>query len=57
MSAIIDRYDMSIVAWKVSTVNDNQLVEDTIRMAYEANPGATPLIQTDRGSQVRQEVA
>ena len=42
---------MSIVAWKISTVNDNQLVEDTIRMAYEANRGATPLIQTDRGSQ------
>ena len=51
LSAILDRYDMSIVAWKISTVNDNQLVEDTIRMANEANPGATSLIQTDRGSQ------
>jgi len=51
LSAIIDRYDMSIVAWKISTKNDNQLVEDTIRLAFEANPGAKPWIQTDRGSQ------
>ena len=28
LSAILDRYDMSIVAWKISTVNDNQLVEE-----------------------------
>ena len=51
LSAVIDRYDMSIVAWKISTINDNQLVEDTIRMAFEVNPGAIPFIQTDRGFQ------
>jgi putative transposase len=51
LSAIIDRYDMSVVAWKISTQNDNKLVEDTLRMAFESNPGATPLIQVDRGSQ------
>lgn len=50
LSAIIDRYDMSIVAWKISTINDNQLIEDTMRMAFTANPTATPLVQVDRGS-------
>ena len=51
LSAIIDIYDQSIVAWKVSYTNDNQLVKDTLDIAFKANPDAKPYIQTDRGSQ------
>jgi len=51
LSAIIDTYDQSIVAWKISRSNDNQLVKDTLEMAFETNPGAKPIIQADRGSQ------
>lgn len=51
LSAIIDRYDMSIVAWKIGLNNNNKLVEDTMRMAFVSNPGATPIVQVDRGSQ------
>ena len=51
LSAIIDTYDQSIVAWKISRTNDNQLVKNTLEMAFETNPKAKPCIQTDRGSQ------
>jgi transposase InsO family protein len=51
LSAIIDTYDQSIVAWKISPTNDNQLIKDTLDLAFEANPNAKPYIQTDRGSQ------
>lgn len=51
LSAIIDTYDQSIVAWKISRSNDNQLVKDTLNLAFEANPGVKPYIQADRGSQ------
>jgi putative transposase len=51
ISAIIDRYDLSIVSYKVSQKNDNQLVLDTLKEAMEKNPGATPIIQSDRGFQ------
>lgn len=51
LSAIIDTYDQSIVAWKISHYNDNELVKDTLEMAFEANPSAKPYIQTDRGCQ------
>lgn len=51
LSAIIDIYDQSIVAWKISYNNDNQLVKDTLELAFEANPDAKPYIQSDRGSQ------
>lgn len=51
LSAIIDTYDQSIVAWKISRINDNQLVKDTLDLAFEANPDAKPHIQSDRGSQ------
>ena len=38
LSAIIDTYDQSIVAWKISKTNDNKLVKDTLEIAFEANP-------------------
>ena len=51
LSAIIDTYDQSIIAWKISRINDYQLVKDTLDLAFEANPKAKPYIQSDRGSQ------
>lgn len=51
LSAIIDRCDMSVVAWKISTSNDNQLVMDTMKEALALNPGAKPMVQVDRGYQ------
>ncbi|CAM3292324.1 IS3 family transposase [Streptococcus pluranimalium] len=51
LSAIKDLYDGSIVAYHVSQHNDNPLVMANRRKAMEANPGATPLIHSDRGSQ------
>lgn len=51
LSAIKDLYDGSIIAYQVGYYNDNPLVMDTIKTAIEANPDATPLIHSDRGSQ------
>ena len=51
LSAIIDIYDQSIVAWKIGRHNDNDLVRETIEEAFQVNPEARPYIQTDRGSQ------
>ncbi|HEM5069423.1 TPA: DDE-type integrase/transposase/recombinase, partial [Streptococcus suis] len=41
----------SIVAYVVGQFNDNELVFETLRKARTANPEATPLIHSDRGSQ------
>lgn len=51
LSAIKDLYDGSIVAYHISKHNDNPLVMENLRKAMEANPDATPLIHSDRGSQ------
>jgi len=51
LSAIIDVYDNSIVSWVLDRSNNNKLVMDTLKKAYEKNPGVTPLIQSDRGFQ------
>ena len=51
LSAIIDVYDNSIVSWVLSHSNNNKLVMDTLKKAYEKNPGVTPLIHSDRGFQ------
>lgn len=51
LSAILDLYDNSIVAYIIGKSNDNALVFNTLRAALEANPGAQPLIHTDRGFQ------
>lgn len=51
LSAFMDLYDRSIVAWEVSDHNDNKLVFDTFRKAIEANPEAKPLFHSDRGFQ------
>lgn len=51
LSAVIDLFDLSIVSYKFSNRNNNELVEETIRSAFTANPKATPMIHSDRGSQ------
>ena len=51
LSAFMDLYDRSIVAWAVSDRNDNALVFDTFKQAVEANPDAHPLFHSDRGFQ------
>ena len=51
LSAFMDLYDRSIVAWAVSNRNDTALVFDTFKQAVEANPDAHPLFHSDRGFQ------
>jgi len=51
LSAIIDLYDRSIVAYELSGRNDNQLVFKTFEKAISENPDATPLFHSDRGFQ------
>lgn len=57
LSAILDLCDRRIVSFAVRDRNDNQIVNDTFDAAVSANPGAHPLFHSDRGFQVRQEVA
>lgn len=56
LSAIIDLYDRSIVAYVVSRRNDNKLVFDTFDKAIAANPDAHPLFHSDRGFQYTSKV-
>lgn len=51
LSAIIDLFDNSIVSYMLGTSNNNQLVFKTFDKAIEANPGAKPLVHSDRGYQ------
>lgn len=51
LSAILDIYDRRIVAYKIGTSNNNQLVFDTFDEAVENNPTAHPLFHSDRGFQ------
>lgn len=57
LSAILDLYDNSIVAHEIGLSNNNVLVFKTFDTAMKHNPDATPLLHSDRGYQVRQEVA
>ena len=56
LSAILDLYDRSVVAYVVSTRNDNKLVFDTFEQAVQANPDAHPLFHSDRGFQYTSKV-
>ena len=56
LSAIIDLYDRSIVAYIISTRNDNDLVFRTYELAIRKNPGATPILHSDRGFQYTSKV-
>jgi len=57
LSAILDLYDRRIVSYIIRDNNDIALVFDTFDAAVEANLDAHPLFHSDRGFQVRQEVA
>lgn len=56
LSAILDLYDKSIVAYILRQRNDNNLVFRTFEKAMEKNPGATPLFHSDRGFQYTSKV-
>ena len=49
LSAILDLYDRSIVAYVVSRRNDNKLTLDTFDKAITGNPDAKPIFHSDRG--------
>ena len=51
LSAFMDLYDRSVVAWAVSSRNDNLLVFDTFHQAITVYPDAHPLFHSDRGFQ------
>ena len=56
LSAIVDLYDRTPVAYVVSRRNNNQLVFKTYDKAIAENPNATPLFHSDRGFQYTSQV-
>ncbi len=56
LSAILDLYDRSIVAYEIAKRNDNRLVFKTFDKAVEKNPDAKPLFHSDRGFQYTSRV-
>ena len=50
LSAIMDRYDHSIVSYNISNHNDQQLTLDDLRNAINLNPGSKPFLHSDRGA-------
>lgn len=56
LSAILDLYDLSPVAWVVSRRNDNKLVLDTFAKAIRSNPAAKPIFHSDRGFQYTSKI-
>jgi putative transposase len=56
LSAIVDLYDRSVVAYALKNRNDNKLVFDTFDRAVAANPEAKPLFHSDRGFQYTSKV-
>ncbi|MES3650744.1 DDE-type integrase/transposase/recombinase [Staphylococcus saprophyticus] len=51
ISAIIDRYDLSIIAYKVSKCNDLKLVMDILKLALQNNDASNTVLHSDRGFQ------
>lgn len=49
LSAILDLYDRSIVAYVVSKRNDNNITLSTFEKAIVSNPEAKPIFHSDRG--------
>ncbi|MDQ0362388.1 transposase InsO family protein [Breznakia pachnodae] len=56
LSIIMDLYDCSIVAVHISDRNNNKLVFNTYKKAIKANPGAKPMLHSDRGFQYTSKV-
>lgn len=57
LSPILDLYDNSIVTYELSFKNNNKIVFKMFDRAIKENPEAKPIFHSDRGFQVRQEVA
>ncbi len=51
LSAILDLYDKSIVAYVLGHSNNNGLVFQTLDLALQIAPGSKPMIHSDRGFQ------
>ena len=51
LSAIIDLYDNSIVAWELGRKNNNELVMDTVKKAFKRNRKTRLMLHSDRGIQ------
>lgn len=51
LSAILDLYDNSIIAYEIGHRNNNSLVFKTFDKAIKSNPNASPLFHSDRGYQ------
>lgn len=51
LSAILDIHDKSIVAYVLGHSNNNALVFSNLDLALSANPGASPMLHSDRGFQ------
>lgn len=49
LSAILDLFDNSIVAYKMGLSNNNKLAHDTFDEAINKNPEARPIFHSDRG--------
>ena len=56
LSAILDLGDRRIVAWELGHSNNNPLVFKTLEKAAVLNPGAKPLLHSDRGFQYTSKV-
>lgn len=56
LSAILDLYDLTPVAWVLSRRNDNKLVLDTFAQAIRNNPDAKPIFHSDRGFQYTSKI-
>ena len=51
LSAILDLYDRRIVAYRIDDRNDNPIVMNTFKEAFQKEPDARPLCHSDRGFQ------
>lgn len=56
LCVILDLYDRTVVAYYISTRNDNNLVFKTYELAISLNPGAKPILHSDRGFQFTSKV-
>ena len=56
LSAILDLYDRRIVSYKIGSSNNNRLVFETFDEAVFNNPGAHPLLHSDRGFQYTSKI-
>lgn len=56
LSAILDLYDGSIRSFVIGHSNNNTLVFQTLYQALQGNPGAKPLLHSDRGFQYTSKI-